>query len=80
MTQWNAATFSKQLTTSDEAFTQWYIMVTYDKIQEWVNQFKAGKENEKNSFENESQKKEPSLVSILLKSMWTICAVVSVTM
>jgi hypothetical protein len=57
LTQRNAATFSKQLTTSDEAFTQWYIMVTYDEIQEGVNRFKAGKENEKDSFESESQKK-----------------------
>ena len=51
----NAATFSKQLTTSDEAFTQWYIMVNYDEIQEWVNQLKAGKEVEKDSSENDSQ-------------------------
>ena len=32
--QRNAARFPKQLTTSDEAFTQWYIMVTSDEIQE----------------------------------------------
>ena len=62
--QQNAAIFTKQLRTSDEAFTQWYIMVTYDEIQEQVNRFKAGKEVEKDYSESECKKKEPSLVSI----------------
>jgi hypothetical protein len=56
LTQRNAATFSKQLTTSDEAFTQWFILVTYDEIQEQVNQLKAGKDEQQN-IDTETQKK-----------------------
>ena len=57
LTQRNAATFSKQLTTSDEAFTQWYIMVTYDEVQEQVNQIKDGKDVEQQNSDTEAQKK-----------------------